>query len=73
MGDREFILDMIIACERILEYTRDMDFNKFCKSQRDIDAVIRNLEILGEAVKRVSEDIKNKYPCIEWRKIARTR
>ncbi len=31
-GDREFILDMVIACERILEYTRDMDFDKFCKS-----------------------------------------
>ena len=72
-GDREFVLDMLIACNRILEYTGEMDFEKFSKSQKDIDAVIRNLEILGEASKRVSEEIKSKYPGIEWRKIAGTR
>lgn len=35
-----------------------------------IDAVIRNLEVIGEAVKQVPDSIREKYPSIEWRKIA---
>ena len=64
---------MLIACNRILEYTKEVDFDKFCKSSMTMDAVTRNIEILEEAVKRVSEDVKKKYPEIEWRKIAGTR
>lgn len=38
-----------------------------------IDAVARNIEILGEAAKNVSGDLQKKYPEIAWREIARTR
>jgi len=34
------------------------------------DAIVRNLEIIGEAVKNVPADIREEYPAIEWRKIA---
>jgi uncharacterized protein with HEPN domain len=72
-GDKEFILDMLIACKNILEYTKDMDFDRFSRSQMVIDAVMRNIEILGEATKNVSDKLKSKYPEIEWRKISGTR
>ena len=72
-GDREFILDMLDACSRILEYTGGMSFGEFYGSQMVQDAVIRNLEILGEASKRVSDGLKKKYSEVEWREIARTR
>jgi len=72
-GDREFILDMLIACNQILKYTKDFNFNKFCKTSMVIDAVIRNIEILGEATKRVSKEMRNKYPEVKWQKIAKTR
>ena len=72
-GDREFLIDMIIACEKIMKYTKDMSYEDFCNNEMVIDAVVRNIEILGEASKNISEDLKRKYPEIEWREIARTR
>jgi len=71
--DKEFILDMYEACRRIREYTKNTDFNKFSASEVIQDAVIRNIEILGEAVKNVSHKLQEKYPEVEWRIIARTR
>ena len=38
-----------------------------CKNQMVIDAVIRNIEVLGEAAKRVSEELRRRYSGIEWR------
>lgn len=72
-GDREFILDMILACNKILEYTKDLSYEDFCKKDIVIDAVVRNIEILGEAAKAISDNLKDKYPEVEWREIARTR
>lgn len=72
-GDREFVLDMFLACRKILDYTEGLSFSEFARDDKTIDAVIRNIEILGEAVKNVSEELREKYPHVEWSKIARTR
>jgi len=72
-GDKEFILDMLNACEKIIKYTENLDFDGFLEDEKTIDACIRNVEILGEAVKNISPEFKEKYPEIEWREIARTR
>jgi uncharacterized protein with HEPN domain len=72
-GDKEFILDMLNACEKIIKYTENLDFEAFLEDEKTIDACIRNLEILGEAVKNISLEFTKKYPEIEWREIARTR
>jgi len=72
-GEREFVLDMFLACRKILDYTKDMTFEEFLSDDKTLDAVIRNIEILGEAVKSISKEFREKYPEIEWSKIARTR
>lgn len=41
----------------------------FCNDAKTIDAVIRNLEIIGEAARRLPEAIRIKYPDVEWHKI----
>jgi len=64
---------MWIACKNILDYTKGVKFEGFCQSPMMIDAVVRNIEILGEAAKRITEDLKKKYVDIEWSEIARTR
>ncbi len=63
------IADMIECCKKILNYTNAMDYDSFLSDNKTIDAVTRNFEILGEACKYVSDEIKLKNPLIEWRKI----
>ncbi len=72
-GDREFLIDMLIACKRIIKYTKNLSYENFCRNDIIIDAVVRNIEIIGEASKRISEEFKMKYQEVEWREISRTR
>ena len=67
------IKDMIEAAERIISYTRNLEYEDFLNDYKTQDAVIRNIEILGEAVNLLPEDIKEKYPAIPWKDIAGTR
>ena len=71
--DKELVLDMKRACEKILNYTENLRFEDFLKDEKTIDAVVRNVEILGEAVKNISSEFRKKYPKVEWSIIARTR
>lgn len=65
-----FIDDILNCIGKIEKYTRDLSFQAFSKNEMAVDAVIRNLEIIGEAVKKMPEEIKNKYPAIEWKEAA---
>jgi len=73
MFEREYILflkDINECCLRILDYTKYMSLNEFSENILVQDAVLRNLEVMGEAVKNIPEIIKINHPEIEWRKIA---
>lgn len=69
---REFNLylqDILEAIERIEQYTQSMNLEDFSKSKITIDAVLRNLEIIGEAVTQLPKDKKDKYSKIQWKDI----
>lgn len=69
--DPELYLDDIEAsCEKVQRYTAGMDRAAFLADERTYDAVVRNLEIIGEAAKRVSDELRHRMPGIEWRRIA---
>lgn len=61
--------DMLEAIDRILQYKQDLPFDTFSNDQKTIDAVVRNLEIIGEAANRLPEEFKEKHSEIEWYKI----
>lgn len=55
---------------QIVEYTQEIDQQSFLTNRMIQDAVIRNFEIIGEATKQIPNDFREKYPQIEWKKIA---
>jgi len=65
-----YLRDILEAIGRIERYTGNMNFEDFSNNELIQDGVIRNLEIIGEAVKNLPDDIKKYYPEVEWRKIA---
>ncbi len=58
--------DILEAINRIQRYTASLDFANFQKDEKTIDAVVRNLEIIGEAAKHIPPKIEKKYPDIPW-------
>ncbi len=67
---RLYVDDIIDAIRKIEEYTKGMSFGDFEGNSLVADAVTRNLEIIGEAVKNIPEEVKKKHPEVEWKKIA---
>lgn len=71
MRDSRLYLDDILeSVKRIEKYTKGLSLEKFRKDTLILDGVVRNLEIIGEAVKNISQEIKRKHPEVEWRKIS---
>ncbi|MGC9367660.1 MAG: DUF86 domain-containing protein [bacterium] len=64
------LLDIIESIIRIQNYTEKLSYDDFMKDSMKQDAVIRNFEIIGEAVKILPEDFKNKHSEIDWKKIS---
>jgi uncharacterized protein with HEPN domain len=67
------ILDIEECIRRIEVFTNNMDYSKFMEDIKTQDAVVRNLEIIGEAVKNLSESFKEKHADIAWYEIGRLR
>lgn len=65
-----YLADIRESCEKVLRFTKGMTYKVFVHDDLHFDAVLRNLEIIGEAVKNISEDTRQKFPQIKWRKIA---
>lgn len=64
-----YLDDILEAIEKAERYTSGLDFEAFAKDDKTVDAVIRNLEIIGEAANRLSQELKQEAPDIEWPKI----
>ena len=62
--------DIHLAIRKIEKYTKDLSLQKFKNNDLVIDAVVRNLEVIGEASKKIPPEIKATTPGIEWKKIA---
>ncbi len=70
---RLFVVDIAECSERARQYTSSHTFETFCDDQRTIDAVIRNIEVIGEAVKQIPTEVLAEFPEIEWSQLARFR
>ena len=68
--DDACIQDMLVAARRAVEYCAGMTFEEFIADSRTQDAVVRNIEIMGEAVKGVSEATRQRFEQVPWKSIA---
>ena len=62
--------DITTSCEKVRRYTAGMDRASFEADGRTYDAVVRNLEIIGEAAKHLPPEARALAPQVEWQKIA---
>ena len=67
---RTYIEDILESIEKIEEYTKEITEKEFSQNSQIHDAVLRRLEIIGEAVKKIPSNIRVKHPEIPWRKVA---
>ncbi len=67
--DRIYLLHIRDAIHRIIEYTAEGE-GAFFASAKTQDAVVRNLEIIGEAAKNLSEGLKTRHASVPWKRIA---
>ena len=65
-----FLDDIKTSAAKIMRYTEGTNRAAFETDEKTLDAVVRNLAIIGEAVKKLPAELKDRYTGVEWRKIA---
>lgn len=65
-NERVYLTDILISIARIQRFVAGMTYEQFLKDEKTIDGVARNFEVIGEAVKNVSKELKATAPNIGW-------
>ncbi len=65
-----FLKDIHASSKKIILYTKDISLHDLLKDQKTYDAVMRNLQIIGEAIKHLPAEIRAQYKNIDWKKAA---
>jgi len=68
--DPDYCSDILEAMQRIISYTGGLSYERFMEDKRTQDAVVRNIEVIGEAAKRLSSPLKKQHPAIPWKDMA---
>jgi uncharacterized protein with HEPN domain len=72
-NDRTYLTHIKEAIESIEAYLKDTDYNSFASNKMMVDAVVRELEIIGEASNSLSNEFREKYSEILWRRMKNMR
>ena len=72
MSERDFrlyLVDILDSGSAVLAFVKDLSFEEFCNDRKTSSAVIREFEIIGEAVGKIPDELKQKHPDVEWQDI----
>lgn len=64
-----YIEGILSAINKIEGYITGLEYEEFIQKEMVVDAVIRNLEVIGEASKNVLENVRKQYPDVPWRRM----
>ncbi len=67
---RVYLEDILSAILKVKSYTSGLSLQDFLQDDKTFDAVVRNLEVIGEAAKHLPDDARKRAPGINWKKIA---
>ncbi len=67
--DDAYVLDMLLAARKVLEFTRGVDWPRFERDELVQNAVMRQIQIIGEAARMVSPEYRSDHPAVPWRDI----
>lgn len=62
----DYLQDMVEAADKAAQFVKDVDFEAFCKNEEKVFAVIRALEIIGEAARNIPKSIRDRYVEVPW-------
>lgn len=66
----DYLNDILDAIDETAEFTEGMSFEAFARDRKTINAVVRSLEVLGEAAKRIPDDLRAQWPDVPWKRMA---
>jgi len=66
----DYVQDIVDSAADIADFTKDMSFDKFRRDKKTVYAVVRAIEIIGEASRHVPRSVRDKYPEVPWKKMA---
>jgi uncharacterized protein with HEPN domain len=69
LRDKSSLIDIQNACESIERFIKNKTKNHFYNDEMMQEAVIRKIEIIGEASNRISEELKNRFSDLQWKKM----
>jgi uncharacterized protein with HEPN domain len=67
--DEAYLLDILIAARKVSRYMEDASWESFKEDDRTQDAVIRNLQVIGEAARQLSDEFQSIHPEVPWSEI----
>ena len=65
----DFLRDMLENAQRAIQFVYGMDFKTFSNDEKTLYAVIRAIEIVGEAAAKVPDEVRSNYPRVPWREV----
>jgi uncharacterized protein with HEPN domain len=68
--DDAYLLDMLLAARKVMKYIKGVDSNRFDQDELLQDAVMRRIQIIGEAARKISPEFKEAHPEISWSEIS---
>ncbi len=67
---RDYLDDILMSIDDACEFTKGMSFESFSADRKTCNAVVRSLEVLGEAAKRIPDELRASAPSVPWRRMA---